>query len=75
MYSWMIVGSGYTVYHYNITFQQHSQKEPFSTALMSLSIGMLRGFVWPITLLVQGTQQLDKIYQNLINDTKKEKQN
>ena len=72
LYSCFVVGSGYTVYHYNITFQQHSQKEPFSTALMSLAFGLLRGFVWPTTLLVQGCQQLDKMYQHLIKDTTKE---
>ncbi len=73
MYSWLIIGSGCTVYNYHIEFKDRRQEKPFSTALISLTFGMLEGFSWPMTLIIKGSIELDKIYENHINNTKKEK--
>lgn len=70
LYSWLIVGSGCTVYNYHIEFKDHRQDKPFSTALISLTVGMLQGFSWPMTLIIKGSIELDKIYENHIKDKK-----
>ena len=71
MYSWFIIGSGSTVYNYHIEFKDRRQEKPFSTALISLTFGILEGFSWPMTLIIKGSIELDKMYQHHIKDITK----